>query len=185
MVMRIRLAYLASLVSLVSSAGIAQVTTPPMIGRWRGEAQVFVNWTKARTIPIDITIADHDRVIGRIGDATLVDGVLTRNRGWLGRALDMKTDYIVDAGLEGPLLAAENVVRKSARMPMNFRAGQWVGSVHSSGTATGGAASMIFTASFILNRVPATILCDASGSGPVTPLPPPKDGSTRTEPCGR
>jgi hypothetical protein len=181
----IRFAGVASLVSIVSSAGGAQVTEAPMLGRWRGEANIVVNWTKARTIPIDITIVDHDSVTGRIGDAKLVGGVLSRNRGWLGRALDVKTDYIVDGRLEGPLLEAEGILRTSVRMPMNFRLGQWVGSVHSSGTPAGGAKSMIFTASFTLYRVPASVVCDASRTGTKTPMATPKDSGARLENCER
>ena len=74
---------------------------------WKGTADIVVDWTKARTLPVEIAIAADDRVTGKIGDAMIVNGRFRPNRGWLGRALHVKTDWMIDGRLEGPIIAAE------------------------------------------------------------------------------
>jgi len=93
---------LGALIPVVPSA---QVATPSMVGWWTGEAQIVVNWTRQRTLSVNIAIFAGDKVTGTVGDATLVDGRLTQNRGWLARAMHWKTDHIIVARNTGVRLA--------------------------------------------------------------------------------
>lgn len=140
----------------------AQVATPVMVGRWKGEAQIAVDWTKARTLVVDIRIASDDRVTGTVGDATLVDGRLMRNRGPIARALGWSRDYIIAGALEGPVIAAEGVKRDGVKMPLNWIEGRFEGGVSTSGTKLGDAKSMVLAAEkLVLHRVPDMIVCPA------------------------
>jgi hypothetical protein len=145
----------------VASFAEGQVATPPMVGHWKGEASILVNWTKAKTLMVDLTIGADDHVLGTIGDARLVDGQLVSNRGWFGRVLRVKTDYRILAKLEGPIIAAEHVARESVSLPLTWKDGMFEGSLATSGTQFGGAESMILTAGkLVLRRLPDMIVCD-------------------------
>lgn len=137
-----------------------------MVGHWKGEASIFVNWTKAKTLVVDVRIGADDRVTGTIGDAQVVEGRLVENRGWLGRSLGVKTDYRVLGRLDGRIIAAENITRESVSLPLNFKDGVFEGGLATSGSQFGGAQSMILTAGrLVLRRVPDMILCDREPSG--------------------
>jgi outer membrane lipoprotein SlyB len=138
----------------------SQVATPAIVGHWKGEAEIFSNWTKARTLAVDIRIAANDSVTGTIGDARLTGGTLFSNRGWLGRTLAIKTDYRIVGGLAGKVIEAEGIERSSVSLPLNLVDGTFRGSVQTSGAKVGGGASAILTAGrLVLRRVPDTMLC--------------------------
>lgn len=86
-------------------------------------------------------------VTGKVGDATLIKGHFERNRGWLGRKLNLATDHIVRGDLNGPVVAAEGITRESVSIPLNFIGGAFVGGVHTSGSKFGGKEKMILSAS--------------------------------------
>lgn len=147
-------------IGCASFAG-GQVATPPMVGHWKGEASIFVNWTKAKTLAVDVRIGVDDSVTGTIGDARLVGGRFEANRGWLGRSLNVKTDYRILGKLDGPIIVAEKITRESVSLPLNFKDGVFEGGLATSGSQLGGAQSMILTAGkLVLRRVPDMILCD-------------------------
>jgi hypothetical protein len=151
----------ASLIMALSTHASAQVATPSLIGKWGGVADVVVDWTTQRTLAINIVIAADDRVSGTIGDATLVRARLRRNRGWLGRTLQTKTDFIIEADLDGPIIAAEKLQRDAVQIPFNWRDGRLVGSVSSASNTIGPATQRTFAAKFTLIRMPDLIICEA------------------------
>lgn len=120
----------------------AVVTTAAMAGSWAGEAQIAVNWTTERTLRVRLNIAPDGRATGTIGDAALRDGRLERNRTSLGRALHVKTDWIVRGGLDGDVIKAEGIRRDSVTVPLNWIDDHFEGSVHTSGGHFGGKESM-------------------------------------------
>ena len=144
---------------VLSGVVAAQAALPAMCGRWKGDADIFVNWTKARKLPVEIVIAADDRVTGKIGDATILNGRFRPNRGWLGRALHVKTDWIIDGRLGGPIIASENVVREELMMPLNWKGSSFEGGIATSGSKIGDRDSMTFTARVILRRAPDMVVC--------------------------
>jgi hypothetical protein len=149
----------AAVVLLASRGATAQVARPEMCGRWQGSADVAVNWTKARTLTVAIAISSDDRVTGTIGDATLRDAHLLSNRGWLGKALRIKTDYLIDGRLEGPMIRDEHLVRSEIMMPLDWTGSEFVGAIGTNGTKTGDAETMAFTAKVQLHRAPDMVVC--------------------------
>lgn len=141
-----------------------QVATPAMVGHWKGDAEIFSNWTTARTLAVDIRISADDRVTGTIGDARLVDGKLVSNRSGFERVIGVKTDYRIVAALDGKLIAAESIERSSVSLPFNARDSALLGSIQTSGTKMGGPTSGILTAGrLVLRKAPDTMVC---------PMPP-------------
>ena len=126
---------------------------PEMVGYWEDNAHIIVNWTQQTNLPVAIDIAADGTVTGNIGDATLKKGRLRLNRGWLGRKLNLATDYIIQGDLDGPLIAAEGIKRSGVNMPMNFTDGVFRGCVHTTGWEIGGKKHMILTAGFHLKKV--------------------------------
>jgi hypothetical protein len=129
--------------------------TAAIAGSWSGEAQIFVNWTAQRTLAVRVSIAPDGRVSGTVGDAVLRNGNLHRNRGALGRALHVKTDWAVTGDLEGDMIKAEAIRRTSVTIPLDWSGDHFEGGVNTSGTHFGGKASMWLAAGRLrLERVP-------------------------------
>ena len=144
--------------------GASQVATPMMIGRWEGEGNIVVDWTKQRALAVNIVIFADDKVTGTVGDATLVNGRLLRNRGWLSAMMQWKTDYIIEATLDGPIIRAENIERATVYMPLNWRDGRLEGGINTSGSKSGGSENAVLTAKVILHRAPDMIICNGASS---------------------
>jgi len=84
-----------------------------------------------------------------------MEGRFLKNRGWLGRKLNIETDYIIKGHLDGPIAAAEGITRARVLMPFNFDGGLIQGGIATSGTWFGGKDSMVLTArSLKLTRFP-------------------------------
>jgi hypothetical protein len=126
--------------------GAEKAVTSAMVGQWRGNAQIIMTWCQETNLPVSIQIQSDGRVSGKVGDATLANGQLKRNRGWLGRKLQLKTDYIITGKLEGPIVAREKIHRSGVSIPLNFTGTNFVGGVHTSGTHVGGKGRMVLSA---------------------------------------
>lgn len=173
---------------LFASAPVAQAIPPAIdgafVGSWSGSADIVVNWTKQRTLHVDLTLASEGTITGTIGDAEIVTGRFRRNRGSLGRALRMGTDYIVTGHLRGALVASEEIERGSFTMPLNWRDGAFAGGIHAGRSKVGGRDHMMLSATHLRltrkchqqpARVPLgavrenALFCRCSGLRPVLP----------------
>jgi hypothetical protein len=136
----------------VTSAA-AQVV-PEMTGAWTGDARIVVNWTKERTLHVNVTIAPDGTVAGTIGDAALRDGRLEINRTAIGRALHVKTDWIIRGTLDGAVIKSDGIRRDGVMVPVNFTGGRFEGGVNTTGSHFGGRESMWLAAQgLVLERV--------------------------------
>jgi hypothetical protein len=136
-----------------------QLPDPAMIGTWCGDGQIVVNWTDKASIHVRLVIAADASVTGDVGDAQLTNARMARNRGAIGRFLHIKTDYIVSGELRGLVIAAENVHRDRVNLPLNWNGSVFSGSLHTSGSAFGGADRMVLTAFHLhLTREPSAIV---------------------------
>lgn len=128
---------------------------PPLIGHWEGSARIIVDWCSQQQMQVSIDVHPDSTVTGKVGDATLVNGRLTNNRGWLGRKLNLATDYIVRGDLTGSLIPAEGITRTAISIPFSFdaAAGSLIGGLHTDGSPFGGKrAGMLSAASLTLIR---------------------------------
>lgn len=138
------------------SQGCAQadnrVATDAMVGQWEGSARVIVVWCQQTNLPVAVNIGADGTVTGKFGAATLTQARLKKNRGWLGRKLNVKTDYIIVGSLQGAIVAREEITRSQVKMPLNFRGGAFVGGLHTSGSKFGGKERGILSAGLTLRR---------------------------------
>jgi len=134
---------------LLEDPQAAAVITPAMAGAWAGDAEIAVSWTTARRLAVRLAVLQDGRVTGEIGDATLEHGRLEANRGALGRALHLKTDWIVRGSLRGNLIDAERIHRDEVMLPLNWTDGRYEGGVNTSGSHFGGKDSMWLAAAHL------------------------------------
>ncbi len=128
------------------------VALPAMVGQWEGNARNIVIWCQQTNLPVAVNIHPDGTVTGKVGDATLGKARLKKNRGWLGRKLNWKTDYIIVGDLQGAILTQEGIKRSQLKMPLNFRGGAFVGGLHTSGSKFGGKEHGILSAGLTLRR---------------------------------
>lgn len=167
--MRTRITLISAVVVLcgISSAGRGQTAIPPMVGMWQGDAIVISSWTRARTIRVRITIAADDRVTGTVGDATLVNAMILKNRGDSARSLPWKTTYIVEANLHGAVINKDNVFRASLQIALDWRDDHFVGGFKTSGWKIGNNEARAVLADLVLYRVPPRVNCDLTSTTPI------------------
>jgi hypothetical protein len=122
------------------------VVTPAMVGHWEGNAYIVAAWCHQTNLTVKVDIHADGSVSGTVGDAKLTDGRFLRNRGWLGRKLNMYSDNVIKGGLDGPILAAQGITRSSVGIPLGFKDGMFDGSVVTSGALWGGKKSEGFVA---------------------------------------
>ena len=134
-------------------AGPGQVVIPLMVGRWEGDAQMVVNWTRQRTLGVSIAIFANDSVAGTVGDARLVNARFLKSPGSLPGELRWKTDYVIEANLEGPIIRAENIYRTTVRMPLSWIGDGFRGGINTSGWMVGGVEYRAIAANVLLRRV--------------------------------
>lgn len=123
-----------------------------LVGHWRGEG--VVTWSKQRRMLYDLMIDAQGNVTGTIGDAQVQNGRLTR-RTQLMRKLGNK-DYLMEAKLEGPLIAAESIQRKKIWLMVDLKNQQLEGGMNTSGWHLGSKKRMFLTINkVVLTRVAA------------------------------
>jgi len=110
------------------------IVTPVMVGHWEGNARIIVSWCHQTNLAVAVDIHADGGVTGKIGDATLIGGRFEANRGWLGRKLNLATDYIVAGKLDGAIVAAEGIVRDKIYIPIDLKDNAFVGGINTSGS---------------------------------------------------
>jgi hypothetical protein len=121
---------------------------PPkkILGKWEGDATVTVDWAGQKTLHVAISITADTHVIGTVGDAKLVGGLVERGVGPIAHALGLKRLYVVTADLDGPIIAAEGIKRDSIFIELDTKDAQLIGDVRSNGSKSGGKMEETFTA---------------------------------------
>jgi hypothetical protein len=136
----------------------APVAPPPaMVGHWEGKADVAVNWCNATELAVALTINGDGTVAGKVGDATLKEAHIYPNPGKPPKGFTLQTKYVVEAALDGPLVAAEGIKRDTICIPVEVNAdGQLAGAFLTSGKEYGGKEEKIFSAGLRpLSKTPA------------------------------
>jgi hypothetical protein len=147
----------AALPFLLAAAACAEdsIVTPAMAGRWSGNARVTDSWCRQTNLPVALDIHPDGTVSGKVGDARIRAGYIARNRGWLGRTLNVKTDYVVRGTLKGPIIEAEGIARPRIWIYLDAANGIYTGSVETSGTVVGGKPTETLSAAALkLTRAP-------------------------------
>ena len=137
-------------------AAASPLSPAAMAGFWSGEARIVVSWATEKTLRVTLSIAPDGRVTGTIGAAVLRNGSFESNRTAIGRALRIKTDWIVRGTLDGDVIKAEGIRRESVMIPLNWVDDHFEGGVNTSGSHFGGKETMWLAARDLrLDRVKA------------------------------
>lgn len=101
---------------------------PPrgLVGTWEGPS-LFSRHGARETVLVSITIFPDGKVEGTAGGARLSQCRVKKNRGWLGKKLNIKTDYIIRGYLEGAVTSKDTGGERKIAMPFNVRDGRLVG----------------------------------------------------------
>ena len=120
---------------------------PPaaLVGQWEGSLKIFNDFVQHSRVDMNLTINADGSVTGQIGDAKLESAKIAPNRGDIGRALNLATDFIVVGKLKGPLIAAEGITRDSVSIPFNLVEGKLEGGFGSDGVWFGGKGSAVIS----------------------------------------
>ncbi|MEI6089028.1 MAG: hypothetical protein WCR42_01110 [bacterium] len=105
--------------------------TPPqsIVGNWSGKHLVVVrtqtngkyNFTKSPgALNFNIIIYSDGKLTGTLGTATFEGCVVYKNRGWIGRTLNLKTDFVIKGKLVGPIFPEDAIKNKTISMPLNL-----------------------------------------------------------------
>lgn len=144
-------------VTLVACKKAAVAPPASMVGHWEGKAEVAVNWCNAKELAVSLTINQDGTVAGKVGDATLKDGHIYPNPGKPPKGFMLQTNFVVEAALDGPLVAAEGIKRDDICIPVDVnKDGQLAGAFLTSGTEYGGNDEKVFSAGLKpLTKTPA------------------------------
>ena len=133
---------LISAAVLLATATLALADTP-LAGQWHGNDRFFglrqEEGAAARGVPqyveTDLTISSTGAVTGHFGGAELSGCVLETNRGWLGRLLHIKTDYILRGKMTGRVSSQSEDGAHVISIPLNLVGNELRGSAFVSGGA--------------------------------------------------
>ncbi len=124
--------------SSISMAGNEQFPPPELVGTWTGTVEIFGSF-KVEPYPskapedhqqVVITIHADGTVIGKIGNAEFKNSSVSKNRGWIGRKLKVKTDYIVSGGtIQGKVTPNDNGTNSKFTIPFNIKDGTFKGTI--------------------------------------------------------
>ncbi len=134
------------LLPVVSLWASDSIVTPATAGHWEGNARIIVTWCHQTNLPVQLDIGADGSVVGTVGDARLEAGRFQQNRGWVGRKLNLATDYIITGNLSGAIVAAEGIDRSGVMIPLNLSGGNLKGGVNTTGWKFGGKKKMCLAA---------------------------------------
>lgn len=114
--------------------------TPPssIVGNWSGKHLVVVrtktdgkfNFIKhPGAVNFNLSIKQNCRVSGSLGTAVFEDCIIQKNRGWIAKQLNLKTDWVIQGKLVGAIFPEDVIKSKTISMPINIENGRIKGSL--------------------------------------------------------
>lgn len=108
-------------------------------GKWTGAQPItvryssgFMNYTFVRSedsIQSQIQIDESGFVTGKIGNASFNEAKVKKNRGAIGRKLNLATDYVIKGKLIGFTFAGDSIPEKEISIPLILENGYLKGDV--------------------------------------------------------
>ncbi|MBK7667526.1 MAG: hypothetical protein IPJ32_09430 [Sphingobacteriaceae bacterium] len=129
---------LASCLAFLLFASCKQWEVPALlIGKWESKQKVTVR-TKEKgkyvfinapdSILLQFSIDENGNVSGHLGDATLENCTVQKNRGEFGKALNLATDYVIKGNLKGAIFSADPYLTKEISAPFDVKNNKMEGS---------------------------------------------------------
>jgi len=131
------LAMLAALLPAFTLLASGTATISGLAGQWHGTNHCtgisYEEATQKKVAAQDVETVLHisadGKVTGRLGGAELSECVVEANRGWFGRLLHIKTDFIIQGKIVGAVVPGSESGIHSINAPFNFNDNWIKGSV--------------------------------------------------------
>jgi hypothetical protein len=124
------IATLALLLPILTSCANSgpSVPDPRLVGQWHGQDrfggmsydEIVKHRVEAQNVDTVLNIAADGRVTGRVGGAELSACAVAKNRGWLGRWLHIKTDFIIQGQVIGAVVPGSESSLHQISAPFNL-----------------------------------------------------------------
>ena len=131
------LAAIVATLSVLTLTAAETATVADLTGQWQGESRFtgisYQEATQKKILPqqvrIVVQIANDGKVTGQVGGAELSGTVAVANRGWFGRLLHNKTNFIIAGKIVGAVAAGSDAAARPVKLPLTFAGGQITGGV--------------------------------------------------------
>jgi len=126
------------LLAILISGCKSQVPPAHLEGTYEDMLQVTVrtkengDWVFTRapdSVAMHLEITADGSVKGFVGNAVFENASCENNRGDLGRALNIKTDYIIRGTLKGAVFSEDPIAEKEISLPFNIDSGSMHGTL--------------------------------------------------------
>ncbi len=112
-------------------------TVSDLAGQWQGKGRFtgisYEEATQKKVVPQDVETVLHisadGQVTGQVGGAELSDCVVESNRGWFGRLINIKTDFIIRGRIIGAVAAGSESGTNTINAPFNLPDGRIKGTL--------------------------------------------------------
>lgn len=105
-------------------------------GTYTGKERVFIRYDRGgqyiyrdNYVLMSLIIDSKGNVSGMVGDAIFDGCNVVQNRGWIGRQLGIKTDFLINGMLKGSTFDKDTIVNKNISIPFNIENGELKGSL--------------------------------------------------------
>lgn len=131
--------FLASCLAYVLFISCKQWEVPShLIGNWQAKQKVTVRYkpdgkfvfvNAPDSILIQFSIDKEGYVSGQLGNATFTNCKVLKNRGDLGRKLNLATDYVIKGELNGAIFEGDPHLKKEISAPFDVKENKMSGSL--------------------------------------------------------
>ena len=105
-------------------------------GTYTGKERVIIRYNKDGQfifrddiVIVSLIIDSTGNVTGMAGDAIFENCIVEINRGWFGRQIGIKTDFLIKGSLQGSTFAKDTLINKDISIPFNIEKGELKGSL--------------------------------------------------------
>jgi len=105
-------------------------------GTYTGKEHVIIRYEKDGQFifrdeyaQVSVLIDSAGHVTGMVGEATFEQCNVLQNRGWVGRQIGIKTDFLIKGSLQGYTFPKDTLFNKNISIPFNTVNGELKGSL--------------------------------------------------------
>jgi hypothetical protein len=100
-----------------------------VVGTWHANLTTVSRQPLSDEIPVVFTVGLDGSVSGTVGDATLINGQIERNRSWFGKLMNWRTDYLIRGALSQVVESYGGTAGDRFTAPLNPRGHELDGAI--------------------------------------------------------
>lgn len=129
---RQRLPAAVVLTAAIIAVPVPAQSVPELIGVWEGSAAVR-SPSVTQGLPVRLTILADGSVTGTVGEATLRNARIDRNRTLPARLFGLGTTWVLHGDLEGSMVSRDGLARENVRMALDLHDDLLAGDLNATG----------------------------------------------------